>query len=283
MKKRILWLLAAMLTVTAVLFAGRSLSVTQYKIETDKLTQDWKLAVLSDLHNKTFGDGNSQLLEKIADYGPDAILIAGDMVMQDDPDLSVVLDLCQSLIQIADVYYIYGNHEGTLQYAEGGLQIPLDRYLYETGVNVLYGGIYHIRHGDDEIALFAKSIDAESYRESSKSREQVETFLQSDGYKLAMSHFPDLFYDAMADMEFDLAVAGHYHGGQIILPWVGGLYHMDTGWFPEYSGGAYPLEYGTLVISRGLGNSTIVPRILNNPELVLIDIEVKRSSENGSN
>lgn len=248
------------------------LTVTHYRIETEKLSSDWKVALLSDLHNQEYGEGNSLLIQEIRDYAPDTILICGDMVVRDDPDVSVVLELCRDLVEIADVYYIYGNHEGILQYVDGGLQIPLDRYLTELGVKLLYGGVYEIRHEDDTIALFAKSIDAAQYWDSEKSQAQVEQFLEQDGFRLAMSHFPDLFYEALAETEFDLAVAGHYHGGQIILPGIGGLYHGDTGFFPEYYGGAYQLKYGTLILSRGLGNGTPIPRINNDPELVFIDV-----------
>ena len=278
MKKKLWRILPAVLIAAAVLLtSGQRLDVTRYTLETDKLENNWKLAVLSDLHNKTFGEGNSQLLEKIREYRPDTILICGDMVTRGDPDVSVALDLCRELAKIAEVYYIYGNHEGILQYAEGGPQIPLDQYLAETGVHLLYGGLYRLYNGDDVIELFARSMDARQYRESAKGRQQAAEFVEKDGYKLAMSHFPDLFYEAMADMNFDLAVAGHYHGGQIILPGIGGLYAPEIGWFPEYYGGAYPLKHATLIISRGLGNGTWVPRINNAPELVLIDIVAKHS------
>lgn len=248
------------------------LTVTRYRIETEKLTSDWTVALLSDLHNQEYGEGNSLLIQKIRDCAPDTILICGDMVIRDDPDVSVALDLCEALTEIADVYYIYGNHEGILQYAPGGLQIPLDRYLIERGVKLLYSGLYEIEHEGDTIALLARSINAEQYRESEKSQAQVAEFLEQDGFRLAMSHFPDLFYEALAEAEFDLAVAGHYHGGQIILPGIGGLYHGDTGFFPDYYGGAYRLKHGMLILSRGLGNGTPVPRINNDPELVIIDI-----------
>lgn len=278
MKKKLRWLLPAVLIAAAVLLmSGQKLVVTRYILETDKLEKDWKIAVLSDLHNETFGEGNSQLLEEIREYRPDTILICGDMVTRRDPDVSVALDLCRELAKITEVYYIYGNHEGVLQYADNGPQIPLDQYLAETGVHLLYGGLYRLHREDDVIELFARSINAQQYRESTKGQQQAAEFVEKDGYKLAMSHFPDLFYDAMADMDFDLAVAGHYHGGQVILPGIGGLYTPETGWFPEYYGGAYPLEHATLIISRGLGNGTLLPRINNAPELVLIDIAAKRS------
>lgn len=278
MKRKKLWFLMAGVAAAAVLLvSGQGLGVTRYTIETDKLEKDWKIALLSDLHSNSFGEGNCRLLEKISEYDPDTILICGDMVTRDDPDVSVALDLCRELAKIAEVYYIYGNHEGVLQYADGGLEIPLDQYLAETGVHLLYGGLYQLHKEDDVIELFARSLNARQYRESAKGQQQAAEFVEKDGFKLAMSHFPDLFYDAMADMDFDLAVAGHYHGGQVILPGIGGLYAPDTGWFPEYYGGAYQLKHGTLIISRGLGNGTNVPRINNAPELVLIDIVATHS------
>lgn len=248
------------------------LGVTRYEFTTGKLSSPWKIALLSDLHNEEFGENNSLLIEKINAFAPDTILMCGDMVIKDDPDVSVVLELCEALAETADIYYIYGNHEGTLQYASDGLQIPLDRYLTARGVRVLYGGVYQIPHGDDTIDLLAKSITADQYRENPSNRAMAEAFMAKDTFKLVMSHYPDLIYDALKDMEFDLAVAGHYHGGQVILPGIGGLFHKDTGLFPEYYGGAYPLSHGTLILSRGLGNSTIFPRINNDPELILIEV-----------
>ena len=278
-KKRIVIVLVilVLLAITGGIWlfslGSMELEVTRYEIATDKLTADWKIALLSDLHNEEFGENNSLLIEKIKDYQPDIILMCGDMVIKDDPDVSVALELCEALTEIADVYYIYGNHEGVLQYDPGGLQIPLDRYLADRGVHVLYGGVYQIPHGEDVIDLLAKSIHADEYRESPAVRKLVAEFMEKDTFKLVMSHYPDLIYDALKDMEFDLALAGHYHGGQIILPGIGGLFHMDTGLFPAYYGGAYRLKHGTLILSRGLGNGTVIPRINNDPELVLIDVK----------
>ena len=71
----------------------------------------------------------------------------------------------------------------------------------------------------------------------------------------------------------DLAVAGHYHGGIIRIPGLGGLYHPKTGFFPKYDGGKYELAQGTLIVTRGIGNHGLIPRINNRPELVIIDVE----------
>lgn len=273
--KRALLLTCTLLPTAMLLLltlSGGGLEVTRYEITTDKLTSDLKIAFLSDLHSREYGEGNGELIRKIRDYQPDLILMGGDMVSYTDRDVSVALELCEALTGVADIYYIYGNHEGILQYASDGAQIPLDRYLTDRGVKVLYGGVYEIEHTGGTIGLLAKSMHAEDYFESPANRDLVEDFMERSGFKLVMSHYPDLIHDALKDQEFDLAVAGHYHGGQMIIPGIGGLYHGDAGFFPEYYGGAYQMRYGTLIISRGLGDSTVLPRINNNPELVLIDV-----------
>ena len=67
-------------------------------------------------------------------------------------------------------------------------------------------------------------------------------------------------------------MAGHYHGGLIRIPGIGGLFHWDTGFFPAYAGGLYPWGEGNLIVTRGLGNHGLIPRINNKPELVVVDI-----------
>ena len=266
-------LMAAVLWIRAL--NHMELTVTRYRIPTEKLSEDFRIALLSDLHSQEFGPGNSSLIREIRAYEPDLILMCGDMVSRHDTQLDVVLSLCRELAGIADVYYLYGNHEGVLQYDPTGPRVPLDRYLTEEGAEVLYGGLYHIPTRGGEIILYAKSIHAEEYRQSPSRQAEVEEFLAQEGFLLAMSHYPDLFYDALADKEFDLAVAGHYHGGQIIIPGLGGLFHLETGFFPAYYGGTYELEHGTLIVSRGLGNDICIPRINNDPELIFLDITAK--------
>ena len=70
-------------------------------------------------------------------------------------------------------------------------------------------------------------------------------------------------------------MTGHAHGGQWRLPGlIDGLFAPDQGWFPAYTGGAYPVEGGgTLIVSRGLAReSTRVPRFYNRPEVVVVDL-----------
>jgi hypothetical protein len=75
------------------------------------------------------------------------------------------------------------------------------------------------------------------------------------------------------DLGFDLVLAGHAHGGQIRLPIVGALYAPEQGWFPLYTSGIYARGTTQMVVSRGLGRSVFPFRLLNPPELVIVQLE----------
>lgn len=249
---------------------NRHFEVTTYNLQTDKIDGEFRIVLMSDLHNAEFGENNSELVRGVKELEPDIILMCGDMVNKDDPDVSIVTDLCRQLIDTAEIYYIFGNHEGMLMYVTE--KVPLDGYLTEIGVKTCYPGEYTIEHADTPIRLFCASLEKESYEGNKSLQKAFQIFTEEDGFKIVASHFPSMIYDTLNGSDFDLGIAGHYHGGQIIIPGVGGLYHTETGFFPEYYGGIYPLERGELIVTRGLGNSSLLPRINNRPELVLIDI-----------
>ena len=64
-------------------------------------------------------------------------------------------------------------------------------------------------------------------------------------------------------------LAGHSHGGQIVLPGIGGLYSPDQGLFPKYYKGMYG-DMPKLIVSGGLGPSFFPVRLFNRPEVVCV-------------
>ena len=68
--------------------------------------------MLSDLHNKVFGDKNQSLLEKIKEEKPDMILIAGDLVLgKKEASLKIPQEFLAEAVKLAPVFYAPGNHE----------------------------------------------------------------------------------------------------------------------------------------------------------------------------
>ena len=95
---------------------------------------------------------------------------------------------------------------------------------------------------------------------------------KGEGFGILLSHRPDLI-DIYADCGFDLAFTGHAHGGQIRLPFVGGILTPNQGFFPEYDAGEFKKDGLTMIVSRGLGNSLFPFRIFNRPEIIVCELE----------
>ncbi len=255
---------------------SEKLEVTFYHLYSSKATggENTRIVVLSDLHNREFGSGNCDLVAQIGALQPDLVIIAGDMVNADDDNLDVILHLCDKLLEIAPVYYGPGNHESNLMYEKGS---PLESLLMERGVHVLVNRAEEVTIHRTRFLIGGLTTSPEGYEEYGA--QFVDGFEKNTDFKLLIAHYPSLYYEALAGKEIDLGICGHYHGGQIRLPGVGGLYHRDTGFFPKYSGGLYSLSSGTVFVSRGMGGHSIFPRINNRPELAVIDINGRQETD----
>lgn len=265
-------LLAVLIGVN--LYQNQHFEITYYQVESEKIKNPVKAVVLADLHSKEYGENNQELLKAVQEQKPDLILIAGDMINQDDPDVDSLAELCGNLVEIAPVYYCYGNHEAVLMHGlPEGERIPVDQYVKQEGLTFFYNSFITVNVNGNKLAIggFQGTANGEGFEEWIKA--PLEEFEAFDCFKLLISHYPGLYYEGVRpDVDVDLAVAAHYHGGQIRIPGLGGLYHPDDGFFPKYSGGIYELENAALIVSRGLGGHGLIPRIHNRPELVVIEI-----------
>ena len=101
-------------------------------------------------------------------------------------------------------------------------------------------------------------------------------FENTDRYKILLSHLPIAWLknDGLEEWDIDCVFSGHLHGGQVILPGIGGVYAPDMGWFPGQLKGIFDSEDGKrhLVLSSGLGNTELVPRFNNIPEIACVEL-----------
>ena len=92
-----------------------------YEVHNPKIKKSVRFAVLADLHGSIFGEENSALLKKIQENAPDAILLAGDMVVRMDPfTLETARKLLCTLAKNFPIFYAMGNHETKMK-AKGHL------------------------------------------------------------------------------------------------------------------------------------------------------------------
>lgn len=252
------------------------LSLQQYNYSNLKVKTGVRIVQLSDLHNYQFGKNNSRLIGKIYEQTPDMILMTGDMLNGDDDSLNSLLSVVRQCVQIAPVYFSYGNHEKEYvgkfvsdeefraQIEQAGACV-LDKEYADIRVNgqeIRIGGIYGYVLSDTS--------------EAGDRSEQIfmKEFTDTDRLKILLSHIPEglLLWKSMERWDVDLIFSGHVHGGQVRLPFMGGLYDPEEGYFPEYTKGIFQCGYGTMILSGGLGSSRGVPRVNNLPELVVCQI-----------
>ena len=217
-----------------------------------------RLLQISDLHNQSFGKENRRLLEAVRRCEPDGIMITGDLIDSTFTDTDKALTFAKALTDIAPVYYCTGNHEHRLEAVE------LERFLADledAGVCVLWDRAVPFYGGT------LAGLQEPSGREHSV-RELIRDIPEED-FVLLLSHKPHYFEHYL---DADLVLTGHAHGGQVRLPWIGGLFAPGQSWFPKYTEGFYTMEDTTMLVSRGAGNSHRIPRVFNFPELVLLTL-----------
>ncbi|NLP34346.1 MAG: metallophosphoesterase [Clostridiales bacterium] len=90
-----------------------------------------------------------------------------------------------------------------------------------------------------------------------------------DIFHILIAHNP-IYYEDYVSWGADLILSGHVHGGLVRLPFIGGLISPSVKLFPKYDAGMFTKDEKTMIISRGLGTHSNMPRIFNPPELVVV-------------
>lgn len=239
-----------------------SMGITFYSVKESPC----KIVFLSDIHNSTV---DTTVISK---EKPDLIAVSGDIINSDCTDLSIATTLLERLALIAPTYVSLGNHE--LEYEEQTGEdiaaifektgaVVLDKKFMDVEINnksVRVGGIYgyclpeRYNHDNEDEIVFLREFE------------------DTDSYKILLSHLPYSWthYGISEDYDIDLVLAGHTHGGQIMLPFGGGLYDPEFGFFPGKVSGRFDCNDTTVIVSNGIGSANeFLPR-LNKPEIVVI-------------
>ena len=268
----VLVLIVALAAIIAVNFImNKHFTVSFYEIRSDKVSDNIRIVELADLHNAEYGENNCELVEKVAALRPDLIVFAGDMMNYEDDDYSVLYSICDQLSPIAPVYACYGNNELD-QFLFRDRQFK--RKLAEHNVTLLSNEAMDVTVKNTTLQLIAVSEGLEQFDvETNNSKKFVNSLEPTNNLRVCLTHYPELFHEKLLGYDIDVAFTGHAHGGMIRLPYIGGLYSNGEGFLPKFTAGIVEAEDGTkVVVSRGLGSHGPIPRINNQPELVVVDV-----------
>jgi len=265
-----IFLLTAVLVSAWTLWADNAVKETFYTVESDRLPSafgGFRIAHVTDLHNDTLGDDNAALLAQLQRAQPDIIAVTGDLIDCRVPNMQIALAFMQKAVQIAPVYYVTGNHEAAL-YAE---YPSFEKQLIQVGVTVLNNEAVTLTKNGQTITLLGLADPNATTMDSNDRISLMQTYT-AQGFTVVLSHRPEIF-DEYCTAQADLVLTGHAHGGQIRIPFIGGIYAPGQGLLPEYDAGVFTRGNTVMYISRGIGNSLFPIRFNNRPELPVITLQ----------
>lgn len=98
----------------------KKFQITSYEMTTEKVNKDLKIAVISDLHSFSYGEGNVQLLDAVRSQSPDFILVPGDLIVTAITEkYETARHFMEQLTALGvPVFFTNGNHESRAQQPE---------------------------------------------------------------------------------------------------------------------------------------------------------------------
>lgn len=247
---------------------NNTIGVTELTCYSEALPAEFdglRIAQISDLHGKVFGQDHTLLLEAVSAAQPDIIAITGDLIDQESQydDLPALMD---GLTAIAPTYYVTGNHEWAVRKVA-----ELKELLRDHGVRVLTDDYELWTRGGATLAV--AGIDDPNGPADQKTGPELRAEIDAD-YTILLAHRDSV--EDYASWGYDLVLCGHGHGGVIRIPVIDqGLLSTDRTLFPEYDGGLYTFDDYACVVSRGLGSNTVpfqAFRLFNRPDLPVVTL-----------
>ncbi|AJD92681.1 hypothetical protein JMA_33640 [Jeotgalibacillus malaysiensis] len=299
--------------------------VTEQEIEMEgNLTDDIRILQISDLHEEVFGENQSDLAGRINELEYDILLFTGDMMNSiENGDTAPFFDLIRGIENKDRAYFVTGNTD-PYPYEVTESSIEKAAYIQEMeslGVKYLES-IEEININNQTLVLTDHELsvlnpdepytyvegkpkipyeNAPAYKEYKQQQlNQVSQMLsETDQTVISVTHYPvaDPQFEHIEKesgryvfRDYDLILAGHYHGGQIRLPFIGALFVPE----PWYQNAVLPPQdrvkglwesHGIKqYVSTGLGSSNAVSflnfRMFNPPEINLITLKSAASQTN---
>lgn len=221
---------------------------------------------LSDLHSKQFGQRQAKLLRVINQEPYDLVALTGDFVNKFKPDLQPMADLLNGLKPAVPVFFVPGNHE------------------WKTGFNarnlLLNAGVRILANQAEPFGLKGQQIWIVGVDDPHFHKDRLNQALASadeSAPKILLTHSPNTYPEAVKN-KLDLVLAGHTHGGQVRLPFIGAAVAPGQGLFPKWDYGIYQQDLTTMIISCGLGESDLPLRFNIKPEVVRITLRSNAAS-----
>lgn len=240
-----------------------------------------KIVAISDIHagsNSIDEEKLKTIVKKTNEQDPDLIVLLGDYGSHKNGNgsnlklpLSKIAENLKGFKSKYGVFGVLGNHD------LNGLLPEIKTHFERVGIKVLENELIFIEKGGEKLRIFGAKdhlyvndweMFADECRKILESNEQV-------GDVLVLEHSPDLFPvitgKNMISKDFKLMLAGHTHGGQVRLPFLGSIV-VPSSYGQKYVRGHVKDKGVDMFVTTGVGTSILPIRFLVPPEIAVITI-----------
>ncbi len=283
-------MILALVLIYGVMIEPFRIKTVFRSFESEYLHDDITVLHLSDFHFRK-GSGRKvkklkQALEKLPPY--DFVMFSGDFLERQD-GLEWVRELLKNLAPRYGMFSVRGNHEH-YEYTFYHLFAPnvyegkkkdtsaLEKLLKEFGVKMLENENQTVETERDQIVVTGVG---DYYTRNADLKKALQG-IPDKGYRIMLTHSPEIIKE-LPETRVDLFLAGHTHGGQIRLPFYGGIASRSS--LPrKMINGYYRWKGMPALVSNGIGEGFFVRmRFLSPPEILLIKIEPKKKDSPTAN
>ncbi len=228
-----------------------------------------KIAQISDIHLGEYYtiDKLEKLVNKVNSQNADIIVFTGDLFdnVSKFEDTSKVAPILKKLNAKIGKYAIYGNHD-----YGGGAKNIYKNVMEDSGFKILVNDQANVKLDSGKTISILGLDDALL---GNPDVEKTARNIKESNYNLLLLHEPDLS-DKFVSYNIDLILAGHSHGGQVKIPFLGEIVTPPLA--EKYKDGLYNLNTQRntqLYVNSGIGNTKMPFRFMNVPEVSIFEIK----------
>lgn len=298
------------------------ITIVEQEIMIDHLPEElegFKILQVTDLHEKEFGKDQKRLIKSINSIDYSMIVFTGDMLDGiKSKNYKPFYSLIDGIQNKENALYVPGNTDPEIYNNSTAKPFEKDHFIkgmekrgvtFLESIHTVHAGASSIHFVPFELSILNSPGRTEGIVETPKP--QNASIEQFDEYQkklieeldildkvndtdvlVALNHYPvvDARVDSLLNnphfkfRDYDLIIAGHYHGGQIRIPFVGALFvpepwYEKNGLFPPQDRvkGLWEYKKTKQYVSTGLGSSDAISflnfRLFNPPEINVLTLK----------
>ena len=207
-----------------------------------------RIGILADVQTGRVTEHEHRAVESLLALEPDIVVLAGDLFQGSarelERELPALRELLARLEAPGGVFIVLGN-------CDPG-EVDILRLIEGTGVRLLVNETATVEIHGRRVTIAGLAMGTGGHEEG-RIVAELETNPRKDDIRVLVSHYPDAVLRLNSPSRVDLVIAGHTHGGQIVVPFLGPVLTMSS--VPRHvaGGGLHEIDGRRIYVSRGVG------------------------------